>query len=436
MNIDTPGRLATEMVDESKGIFRVARDAYTDPAVFEAEMAAIFEGGWIYVCHESQIPNHGDYYATQAGRQPVFVIRQADGGVGGFIDACSHRGAVLTRARRGTMKTIMCRFHGWCYDTTGACTLIKNEKGGWPEGVDRGRFSLQAIPRVESYKGFVYASLSADVPTLGEALGESRAFIDLLADQSPEGMEIVPGNQSYLVHGNWKLQAENGVDGYHVSTVHRVFARAMAKREAMGDKGDMRKTEAARITGEVETGVYDLGGGHMLLWAQRGNPEVAPLAEKLDWLNETYDESKVDWMLRKGRNLFLFPNIFLMDQSSTQIRVLIPHAVDRTEVRTYCIAPKGESRKARAARLRKFEDFFMVTGMATPDDMAALEDVQRGSNGRLAPWNEMDRGRSKAIAGADAATGSLGANPVSSNPDWDSETLFHGFYREWARVMR
>ena len=61
MNIESPERLATDMVDESQGVFRVARDAYTDPDVFEAEMAAIFEGGWIYVCHESQIPNHGDY---------------------------------------------------------------------------------------------------------------------------------------------------------------------------------------------------------------------------------------------------------------------------------------------------------------------------------------------------------------------------------------
>ena len=436
MNIDSQTRPASEMVDETQGVFRVARDAYIDPAVFEAEMAAIFEGGWIYACHESQIPEHGDYYATQAGRQPIFLIRQADGGIGGFIDACAHRGAVLTRARRGTMKTIMCRFHGWCYDTAGACIKIKNEAGGWPDGVDRGRFSLQPIPRVESYKGFVYASLIADVPPLAEALGESRPFIDLLADQSPEGMEIVPGSQSYMIRGNWKLQAENGVDGYHVSTVHRVFARAMAKREALGDSGAMRKTEAARITGQVETGVYDLGGGHMLLWAERGNPEVAPLAEKLDWLNQQYDASKVDWMLRRGRNLFLFPNVFLMDQPSTQIRVLIPHALDRTEIRVYCIAPKGESRQARAARLRKFEDFYMVTGMATPDDMAALEDVQRGAYGRLAPWNEMDRGRSVMIEGADAVTASLGARPVSSNPDWDSETLFHGFYRHWADVMR
>ncbi len=79
---------AADMVDDS-GVFRVARTVYTDPAVFTAEMTAIFEGSWIYVCHESQIPDHGDYYASQAGRQPIFMIRQADGGIGGFIDACA-----------------------------------------------------------------------------------------------------------------------------------------------------------------------------------------------------------------------------------------------------------------------------------------------------------------------------------------------------------
>ncbi len=382
-----------------------------------------------------QIPDHGDYYASQAGRQPIFMIRQADGGIGGFIDACAHRGAVLTRTRRGSMRTIACRFHGWCYDTEGRCIRIKNEEGGWPDGVERGRFGLARLPRVGSYKGFVFASLSDNVPPLGEALGETRLFIDLVADQSPDGMEVVPGSQSYMVRGNWKLQAENGVDGYHVSTVHRVFARAVAKRESLGDQGHMRKTEAARITGTVPTGIHDLGRGHMVLWADRGNPEVAPLAGSLDWLSREYAETKVDWMLRRGRNLFLFPNVYLMDQSSTQIRVMIPHAPDRTEVRVYCIAPKGESRAARAARLRKFEDFFMVTGMATPDDVVALEDVQRGANGWLATWTEMDRGRSLMIEGADAATASLGARPVSSGSDWDNETMYYGFYRHWRGML-
>jgi benzoate/toluate 1,2-dioxygenase alpha subunit len=209
----------------------------------------------------------------------------------------------------------------------------------------------------------------------------------------------------------------------------------MARREELGDTGHLRETEAARITGKVENAAYDVGNGHMLIWAARGNPEVAPLAEALPRLELEFSPAEVDWMLRRGRNLFLFPNVHLMDQSSTQIRVLIPHGPDRTEVRVYCIAPKGESREARAARMRKFEDFFMVTGMATPDDMAALEDVQRGAHGLAAPWNRIERGHHMMVQAPDKAAADIGANITSANAKWENETLFYGFYRRWAEAV-
>ena len=262
--IQTKKSTLGKLIDDSGKKFKVARKAYLDRDIFDAEMKYIFEGGWIYICHESQIPKIGDYYAAKAGRQPIFVIRKSENEISGFIDACAHRGAILSRTRRGSMKTIMCRFHGWCFDLDGQCTKIKDEEIGWPEGLDRSRFSLKKLSRVKNYKGFIYASLSEPSSDLEETLGEARYFIDLIADQSPKGMEIVPGSQSYMVNGNWKLQAENGVDGYHVSTVHRVFARAMAKREASEDEGYMRQTEASRITGSTPTGVCDLGKGHML----------------------------------------------------------------------------------------------------------------------------------------------------------------------------
>jgi benzoate/toluate 1,2-dioxygenase alpha subunit len=39
-----------------QGRYRVARDIFTDPEIFELEMKYIFEGNWIYLAHESQIP--------------------------------------------------------------------------------------------------------------------------------------------------------------------------------------------------------------------------------------------------------------------------------------------------------------------------------------------------------------------------------------------
>ncbi|MWD25944.1 Rieske 2Fe-2S domain-containing protein [Aquicoccus sp. SCR17] len=425
------GTDARPLVRDEGGVFDLNRSAFTQQEIFDLEMERIFERGWLYLCHESQVENEGDYYSTQMGRQPVYVHRGKEGKINAFINACAHRGAVLTPQRRGNARTLTCRFHGWCFNTEGRCTKIKTEKVGWPDGVDKSKFSLQPIAKVQSYKGFIYGSLTDDCPSLEEHLGESKVFIDLLAEQSPEGMEVVRGGQTYLIRGNWKLQAENGVDGYHVSTVHRVFAGAMAKRESMAPAEGMAKTESGRIAGKVETGSYDIGMGHMLIWAKRSDLGAAPLSASLDQLRERFDEKTIDWMAGRGRNLFVYPNVHLMDQPSTQIRVLIPIAPDRTEARVYCIAPKGEPREARIARVRKFEDFYMVTGMATPDDMAALEDVQRGSMATNMPYSHVDRGRSVMVEGPDETAKELGLNPVSSNPNWENETLYYGFYRRW-----
>ena len=124
-----------------------------------------------------------------------------------------------------------------------------------------------------------------------------------------------------------------------------------------------------------------------------------------------------------------------MDQPSTQIRVTRPIAPDRTEVRVYCIAPRGESREARAARLRKFEDFYTVTGMATPDDLAALEDCQHGANGALTRWNGLDRGLGMVSKGPDEAAQDIGVNPLTSGTTYDHETLYYGFFRKWRDLM-
>src|SRR3954471_24836974 len=94
--------------DAAKGVFRVARDIFTDPEVFELEMKHIFEGNWIYLAHESQIPNKNDYFTTYMGRQPIFIARNRNGELNAFINACSHRGAMLCRHKRAATVHIPC----------------------------------------------------------------------------------------------------------------------------------------------------------------------------------------------------------------------------------------------------------------------------------------------------------------------------------------
>ncbi|MBM3486835.1 MAG: Rieske 2Fe-2S domain-containing protein [Alphaproteobacteria bacterium] len=427
-----------QMVDDriGDGVFRVDRSVYTDPAIFETEMAKIFEGNWVYLCHESQIAKPGDYFSTEIGREPVFVIRKKDGGIACFLNACSHRGAVLTPFKQGNANVLTCRFHGWAYASDGTCIKTKNEESGWPaETFDRSCFNLTPVACVESYRGFVYGSLNADIAPLDAFLGASRAWIDLLVEQSTEGLEVVPGSATYTIRGNWKLQAENSVDGYHVSTVHRVFAATISARESKAEYTGIKKTESGRITGSVPSAAYDLGNGHMAIWAQHTTPEVRPIWERKDDLERRLTPAQVKWILTRGRNLYLFPNMMLMDNPSTQIRVLKPIAADRAEVTVYCIAPKGESQKARIGRLRKFEDFYLTTGMATSDDVAALEDCHDGSHAALSRWNDFNRGMHAIIQGADEDAKALGFTPAACTHNWDHETLFHGFYRHWQALM-
>lgn len=109
-------------------------------------------------------------------------------------------------------------------------------------------------------------------------------------------------------------------------------------------------------------GGYGFDNGHMLLWTRALNPEVRPVYAHRERLQAEFGERRADQMVNETRNLCLYPNVYLMDQFSTQIRVIRPIAVDKTEVTIWCFAPKGESDQARALRIRQYEDFLTSVG--------------------------------------------------------------------------
>lgn len=438
MPYDGPALDLAGLIDdraETDGEFRVHRSAFEDQALFKAELEFCFERNWNFLCHESQVPEPGDYWATHVGSQPVFIHRQEDGSLRAFANACSHRGAVLTPFRRGNARTLTCRFHGWSYRCSGECIGIKNEQAGYGDGFDRSRYDLARLPRVESYRGFVFGALSADVPDLGRHLGAARFFIDLFADQSPDGLEIVPGSQTYLCDHDWKVQADNVTDGYHVSTVHRNFMNTILAREARERPEGLLKTEVGRIKGGVRNGQYYLGNGHMCIWAERSSPEGAPLAPATERIERAFAGPRADWMLRRGRNLLVFPNLVLNDLASTHLRTHRPLAPGKCEVTIWCVAPKGEPEEARFARLRKFEDFFLVSGLSTSDDVVSLDTAQEGFRGPDAGWNVYDRGLGAMGDGPDADAEAAGFAPEQHGASWDHEACFVGWYRHWRGLL-
>jgi benzoate/toluate 1,2-dioxygenase alpha subunit len=424
-------------VMDAEGMFTVDRALFSEPAVFELEMQSIFERTWIYLAHESQLPHPHDFYTTTIGRQPVILVRNENGEIGCFINTCPHRGAALCQERSGHRKILRCPYHGWCFNSSGALVNLKDEPtGAYPDVFTRLDHGLTPVPRLSNYRGFLFGSLNSAASDLETHLGAARIFVDMIVDQAPEGMEVVKGSSDYSCWGNWKLQAENGVDGYHFDIVHRTFV-GVVQRRAQSGKDQVRAIDIGRLAPSgLANGCYDLGNGHSLLWVDYPNPQDRPLYERRAEMAAKLGETRARWMMDRVRNLLIYPNVFLMDQVSTQIRVIHPLAVDKTRVSTYCIAPVNEKRVARARRLRQYEDFFNASGVGTPDDLAAFEACQQGYRGRLVRWQQgYVRGARRAVPGPDAEAEALGIRPLSSSSDFRDEIIFQGQYRQWLKLM-
>ena len=84
----------------------------------------------------------------------------------------------------------------------------------------------------------------------------------------------------------------------------------------------------------------------------------------------------------------------------------------------------------------KFEDFYLTTGMATSDDLAALESTHLGGLGRAARWNDYARGQTAVLRGAQDTDGAkIGSEPQAMTQNWDHEVMYHGFYRYWREAL-
>ncbi|PPU38720.1 Rieske 2Fe-2S domain-containing protein [Xanthomonas arboricola] len=431
---DLDDLLATALVDnQATGEFKCRRDIFTNEALFDLEMKHIFESNWVYLAHESQIPDNNDYYTAHIGRQPVVITRDKTGELHAVINACAHRGAMLCRRKHGNKGSFTCPFHGWTFSNTGKLLKVKDEKTTQypPQFGQNGSHDLKRVARFENYRGFLFGSLSDDVAPLEEFLGQARVIIDQIVDQAPNGLEVLRGNSSYVYDGNWKLQMENGCDGYHVSTVHWNYLATMGRRKEEGTKA----VDASGWSKSV-AGVYGFENGHILLWTNSLNPEVRPVWARREEIAQRVGQERAEFITRQTRNLCLYPNVFLMDQFSTQIRVTRPISVDRTEISIFCFAPKGESAQDRALRIRQYEDFFNVSGMGTADDLEEFRACQAGYAATAALWNDLSRGAPLWIDGPDENARRMGLTPLLSGERSEDEGLFVRQHEYWAHTMR
>lgn len=424
------------------GVYQIDRSVFTEPELFDVEMEFIFEKVWIYACHESELPGPNHYVTVQIGRQPIIVTRDAQGALHAMVNACAHRGATLVRQQKGRRAGFTCSFHGWTFKMDGALAKVK-APDQYGDDFEHAEHSLRKA-RVDSYKGFVFVCLDNEgTESLEAYLGDARVFLDMMVEQSPSGeLEVVPGRSQYTYDGNWKLQCENGLDGYHVSTVHFNYVSTVKQRQDINTRqgrADLNMLDLSKLgTGDAQTddGFFSFHNGHSILFSVMPNPEVRPgYRAIMARLVEKHGQARAEWVMHRLRNLNIYPSLFFMDQMSTQLRVIRPLAWNKTEIISYCIAVKGESPAEREQRIRQFEDFFNVSGMGTPDDLVEFREAQRGFQARLERWNDSSRGHRRWLTGESENSRILGIKPVMTGTEGTQEGLYLNQHGAWKGFM-
>lgn len=409
------------LVVEEPGRFRIHSDIYVQPHIFDLEMKRIFGSGWVFVAHESMVPEPGDYTTTTLGRQPVIVSRDDQGVVHVLFNRCAHRGSVVCREERGHASSFRCPYHGWMYRNDG--TLIgAAQRSGYPDDFESWGLRLAGAPRVEEYRGLIFANLDPDCEPLMTRLAGVKGYIDAWADRSPTGRVTVPtGSHRYEYPGNWKLQTENGVDGYHGNYVHESFANILERA------GERKASEISRARNRVGSKNYakGLARGDGLLEREDGmlgtfDASVYPEYKAL--LAERHGEERMREATTQ-RNIFIFPNLYLFE---SHIRVIRPVEVAKTYVEVYPTTLVGADAEFNAARLKEHQRFFGPASFGQPDDIEIFVCAQTGVNVEAMPWMELSRGLQREVLTED---GEYVGHSTDESPQ-------RAIYREWRERMK
>jgi phenylpropionate dioxygenase-like ring-hydroxylating dioxygenase large terminal subunit len=386
----------------------VHRAIYVDPAVFEAEMVNIFEKVWVFAGHDSEVAEPGDFKTLKIGRHPVIMVRDKDRQVRLLFNRCTHRGAIVCREEKGTVKGFRCLYHGWAYGTNGELVGVPYADG-YADDFDTKVLGLVPVPRVESYRGFVFACLDQDAASLESYLGLARHYMDLIADRSPAGeVRVTRGVQKYAFKANWKLQLENFVDSYHPSFTHeatfeRRRIRTGLQPPARADKGS--------------NNVY-LGHGHSMIDYSAGEDGPRAIDAKLEpgyveALKQRHPPEYFDEVLNRSNvNLAIFPNL-LFQSNRQHFRVIRPVRVDYTEIYAYPYELAGAPQVQNDREVGLVGLWAGPAGNGQPDDIEAFERVHEGLQASQVPWVLFNRGVHREWRGAHGEVRGFGADEVA-----------------------
>jgi 3-phenylpropionate/trans-cinnamate dioxygenase alpha subunit len=374
------------LVDATRGT--VDRRIFADPEIYQLELERIFARTWNFMCHDSQIPNPGDFFMTFIGEDRVIVVRDNDGLPQVLVNSCRHRGNAVCRAEEGHATSFMCTYHGWTYDLKGALVGVPGFKEVYHEDLDRENWGLIKAGKVESYKGFVFASMDPQAEPLDDFLGDvGRMCIDLLAERGD--MVVVPGVQKYTIPCNWKLAADNVWDWYHPQLSHAsaMMSGFMFRRRPQQDQANGAQQPQPQQRGGLGN---SLTQDHLVVLGENGHAISGPMVTEQLKQQSFYDDAWRDKPetqkvlgpvgLKARGHPHIFPNLWFATGPG-QLSLRLPKGPNHTEVWWFTVLPKDqETEKFQEQRLRATH-VFGPAGMLEQDDGENWEQSTKGLKG-------------------------------------------------------
>ncbi|QGQ45220.1 aromatic ring-hydroxylating oxygenase subunit alpha [Metabacillus sediminilitoris] len=362
-----------ETVQPEKGII----PAYLlgNPTVYDVEHEKVFLKTWVFVGHESEVPNAGDFMTRELSGYSIIITRDKEGEIHAFHNMCTHRGMKLCRADKGNKSSFTCPYHGFNFKNTGELIGVPLEKNIYGSTLDRLKMSLHKV-KLESYKGLLFGTWNDEAEPLEEFLGDFKWYLDIVVGRAE--MEVIGAPQRFVVNSNWKVGSDNFVgDSYHTMVTHGSIAKlGMVPNATYSKRGYQIYTE----------------NGHGLNLGTP-NPDFAFPEELKDEYKNNLSEGQYE-VLANLKNMIgnIFPNLsFLIshtkikDQliSNTSIRMWRPLGFNKMEVIAWMLVEKNAPQEWKDRSRDSFILTFSPSGIFEQDDTEVFTDITEAASGPM-----------------------------------------------------
>ncbi|MCH9693606.1 MAG: aromatic ring-hydroxylating dioxygenase subunit alpha [Gammaproteobacteria bacterium] len=414
---------------------KINRRVYTDEKIFDLEMERIWGKAWLFIGHESQVPEAGDYTTLNIGRMPIVMVRDKALKVHVLHNRCGHKGAKLVDKPCGKIGGFRCCYHGWTYRLDGKLLGVPHMTGYEETGFNKDdpQYSMQKLAKYESYRGFVFATFDSNAPDLRAWLGGAGDVLDNLCDRSPEGeVEVAGGVLKYEHECNWKMFIENLNDTMHPMVVHRSvvdaansFISTLPEDSPHRDEAEIIPPFGASYENFEATGITGFRYGHHYDGGKssiHANYSVDPEYEAA--MIAAYGKERTREILTFNTHNTLYYPSLTIKSAIQNIRIVRPVSVDRCVVETWSFRLKGAP-DSMLQRTILYSRLINSNGsMVGPDDLTAYFRMQQGLQSTASEWVEMHRNY-----GSDEDLGDRWTNKGTSDLDMRSQ------YGAWRHYM-